>query len=189
MSQTVTSLIRHTSQDLIAATLPQNNTPIVVDLEAPGFNSLRRSSWLSGIDLHRSIAGTVKGKGGSDEFSIFASRILSWLAEVGASNMRAEIAVVCADVRGVCDICVTGGYAEHGIVEIKCCDDLPQFSDWRHRLQLNLYAYAASQWNGRSSTWGAIAYCSLRASAIRVFLFTQIRVQADAVDLAIRRAA
>ena len=111
----------------------------------------------SGIDLHRAVAAAVHGRQPSPGYVSVSERLLAGLKESGVYKIRSEVCLDHPDVRGKCDLLVHGGYNESGVVEIKACNDVPDYALCRHRMQLSLYLYAAStRRHGPGSYWGAI---------------------------------
>jgi len=171
----------------------QGNSPaLLIDLP-PLFDSHFRptdSNMFTGMDLHRSVTSAVRGREVSRDHASITERLLSWLWQTGVNEIRPEVNLDHPDVRGNCDLLVRGGYNDTGIIEIKACNEVPDYALSKHRMQLSLYLYAVATRNrGESGCWGAIAYCSLVTGHIRLFVWPDGTPNRKAMYRALKLAA
>ena len=194
MAPTVSHIVRAHEPRMTAAiqNLWDKNPALLIDLPVPSSSFFRstKSNMFTGMDLHRSMSAAVHGRRASPDYVSVSERLLRWLNEAGVYKVRSEVSLDHPDVRGTCDLLVHGGYGKTGVIEIKACNDVPDYALRSHRTQLSLYLYAAStRRRGSRHYWGAIAYCSLRSGLIRLFVWPHGTPNLAAMHTALKVAA
>jgi hypothetical protein len=192
-ARTATEIVSKRNANLASAVSANLVQPEIVDIPAisPQQSPGLRSSMFTGTDVHRAITNEVRGRTELSEYASLARNLIGWLRGAGVTQMKANVALECAEVRGECDLLAYNSrYSRHGVIEVKSRNLLPDSPFEDHRLQLGLYLHAAnSQVNRHNGHWGAIVYCALQSHSMRVFFWANMDVQAWNLGPAILQAA
>jgi hypothetical protein len=131
-----------------------------------------------GIDegerAHAAISALIRGKWSERRFWPYARVLRDWLDDVGVKRIWTDWQLrETGKFVGACDILVSGGPRQSGVVEVKLVNTLPEFHRRDHLLQLSLYARGLAENRGSfRGYWGALAYIAPAARTIRVFEWT-----------------
>jgi hypothetical protein len=182
---TVTYLVRHFSDQCPA---PRRRPTLMVDLPV-AVVPLKSLPPGIGEAMHDAFHDTVRQQP-SGAYSEYVQTLLTWLTPKGCTRVRSEWRFLRGRMRARCDVWVSGGLNQHGVIEIKTCstEDLPVLYPRREEEhQLGLYARAA-QPIPASSIWGAVVYVCPTQSMLRVFAWAELDEHARAAGRLLQAA-